>query len=87
MHPEVIQVLLVYTFYSHRYCQTLPKDRYTIPAPDFRTEKIAISGHNCHSHRVSDQEYEYQTILTFPMSAPIKEHIEVTIREIGWEMW
>lgn len=54
-----------------------------MPAPDFRTVKQAISGYNCHSYRVPDQEYEYQTILTFPMSAPIKEPIEVDCGRCG----
>ena len=61
-----------------RYCQVLPKDRYTILTPDFKVEMREITSRTeFNRYRTPGQQYEYCCTLTFPMSSPIKESILV----------
>lgn len=65
-------------FFPARYCQIFPKDGYTHLTPDFCLEKQLIAGTTeKNPYRVPFQEMEFRSTLTFPMSCPIKEPIQV----------
>ena len=62
-----------------RYCQKLPKDSFTVLSPNFTTKKRPIiEGMTEHNpYRIPNQNEEFKTTLTLPMSSLVKHPIEV----------
>lgn len=65
--------------YCLRYCQKLPKDSFTVLSPHFVTSKRFIREvMEANPYRIVDQEVEFQTTLSLPMSSMVKEPIKVS---------
>lgn len=54
----------------------MPKDRYTILVPSFKTDKIERSA-TAAADRFEEDDILYQSTLTFPMNCPLKDPVQV----------
>ena len=64
-----------------RYCQKLPKDKFTILTPVFVTEKRAVQDMASLHHLVKDvaKEFVYKSSVQLPMNCPLKCSISVSL--------
>ena len=66
---------------THRYCQKLPKDKFTILTPVFVTEKQSVEDVTSLHRLVKDvaREFVYQSSVQLPMNCPLKCSIPVCL--------
>ena len=73
-------VVGVIVFDVYRYCQKLPKDKFTILTPVFLTDKEATENVPSLHPLVRDvaKEYVYKSSVQLPMNCPLKNSITVS---------